>query len=258
MPAQGEVERERGAYPPLGTLKQVATNIWIVDGEPLRVMATEIPVRMTVVRLPSGAMWLHSPVRYGKGLAEEIVAFGPIRHMVAPNSAHWLFIKGWQEHYPEAIGWAIPGLEKRAQVRRAGVVFERTLADKPPVEWEGDLDQAIVPGGFGFGEAVFFHRRTRTAILTDLIENFEREKLSPFARPIVRLLGAMAPHGKAPAYLRFVINRRRKRAREAARRIIGWQPERVIFAHGRWFASDGAAQLRQSFRWLLDEGAQKA
>ena len=29
-------------------------------------------------------------------------------------------------------------------------------------------------------------------------------------------------------------------------------PERVIIAHGRWFETEGAAELRRSFRWLLD------
>jgi hypothetical protein len=34
--------------------------------------------------------------------------------------------------------------------------------------------------------------------------------------------------------------------------MIAWDPERVIFAHGRWYDADGAARLRQAFRWALE------
>jgi hypothetical protein len=33
--------------------------------------------------------------------------------------------------------------------------------------------------------------------------------------------------------------------------VLAWEPDRVIFAHGRWFERDGAAELRRSFRWLV-------
>jgi hypothetical protein len=61
----------------------------------------------------------------------------------------------------------------------------------------------------------------------------------------------MAPDGMAPAHLRFALNRKRKEAAAAAWRLIAWEPERVIFAHRRWFDRDGTAQLRRSLRWLL-------
>jgi hypothetical protein len=90
-----------------------------------------------------------------------------------------------------------------------------------------------------------------TLILTDLIENFEAEKVSFLARPLVRLAGAMAPYGKAPIHLRFAINRKREAAAAVAERMLDWMPQRVIFAHGRWFDEAGTAQLRRSLRWLL-------
>jgi hypothetical protein len=110
----------------------------------------------------------------------------------------------------------------------------------------------VVPGGFGVNEVAFLHRSTATLILTDLIENFEPEKVNVLVRPLVRLAGAMAPDGKAPIHLRFAINRKRKAAAAAAQRVVDWAPERVIFAHGRWFDANAATQLRRSLRWLID------
>jgi hypothetical protein len=40
--------------------------------------------------------------------------------------------------------------------------------------------------------------------------------------------------------------------RAAVETMIGWNPERVILAHGRWYAQKGAQELRRAFRWLLE------
>ena len=78
----------------------------------------------------------------------------------------------------------------------------------------GDIDQVIVPGGLGVNEVAFLHRSTSTLVLTDLIQNFEPEKVSPLVRPLVRFAGAMAPDGKAPVHLRFAINRKETRPQQ--------------------------------------------
>jgi hypothetical protein len=238
-------------YLPLDTLKPVARDIWIVDSGPLHAMGIAIPVRMTVVRLTSGEIWLHSPTRYDSRLKSEIEQLGPIRHLVAPNVAHWSFLKDWQAYCAGSVTWAAPGLRQRSQVRQSGVVLDHDLGPSPPNAWARDIDQLIVPGGFGVNEVGFLHRSTSTLVLTDLIENFEADKVNPFVRPLVRLAGVMAPDGKAPIHLRFAINRKREEAAAAAQRLVGWAPERVIFAHGRWFDYDGTTQLRRSLRWLI-------
>jgi hypothetical protein len=45
-------------------------------------------------------------------------------------------------------------------------------------------------------EVVFFHRKTRTLILADFIENLEPEKVRGFYGWLVRLSGASDPDGK--------------------------------------------------------------
>src|SRR3712207_1758820 len=112
---------ERSTYPPLDVLKDVAEDIWIVDSGPLRVLGLPLPVRMTVIRLKTGAMLLHSPTRFLPSLKDAIEGLGPIRHLVAPNLAHWSFLQDWQRHCPEALTWAAPGLRQRAPVKASGV-----------------------------------------------------------------------------------------------------------------------------------------
>jgi hypothetical protein len=237
-------------YPPLDTLKPVAENLWIVDSGPQH-MGISLPVRMTVIRLAGGEMLLHSPTRYADTLRQEIEALGPIRHLVAPNIAHWTHLKRWQARCPEAETSAAPNLRQRAQVQKAGLRLDRDLTDAPPEAWRPDIEQAVVPGGAGFREVAFLHAPSRTVILTDLVQNLEPEKLPLGTRLFARLTGVQAPDGKAPAYLRLVVRLRRQEAKAAVARILAWNPERVIFSHGRWFDRNGTAELHRAFRWLM-------
>jgi len=222
----------------------VADGVWIVDSGPLRVLGIPLPVRMTVIRLRDGAIWLHSPTRFDERLYRAIAALGPIRHLVAPNIAHWTFLKDWQTHCPEALTWAAPNLRQRRQVRRSGLRIDRVLEDAAPPDWAADLRQIVVPGGFGFREVAFFHGASRTLILTDLVLNLEPVKMPALLRPFLRLAHM------TPPYLRFVIKLRRRDAARAAADLVGLAPERVVFAHGLWFAGDATARLRRSLRWL--------
>ena len=246
-----EAEPSRVVYPPLDVLKQVAPNIWVVDSGPLRALGLNIPIRMTVVKLQSGEVWLHSPTRYVQSLQQEIERIGRIGHLVAPSIAHWRFVEEWQQRCPNAVSWAAPELPGRRAVRKSNVKFHAELQAAAPELWKDDFEQLIIRGGFGVREAAFLHKPSRTLILTDLVENLEKEKLGPLVRPLMRLAGAMAPDGKAPIYYRMVVKMNRKEAASAARRLLQWAPERVIFAHGRWFDRDGTGQLRRSLRWLL-------
>lgn len=245
-------ERHRAVYSPLDTLKPVAPSVWIVDSGPLHAFGLALPARMTVIRLSDGAMWLHSPTRHMLGLRHDIERIGPIRHLVAPNVARWSFVKAWSAACPLATIWAAPGLRDRSPVKASGLRIDHDLGPDAPPTWASGIEQRIVPGGFGVNEVAFFHVSSRTLILTDLVENLEADKIGPIARPLLRAAGAVAPDGMAPTHLRFAVNRRRSGARDAAAEIVGWNPARVIFAHGRWFEYDGAARLRRSLRWLLD------
>lgn len=239
-----------GTYPPLDVAKPVADGVWIVDSGPLRVFGLTLPIRMSVVRLAGGELWLHSPTRHTDELRAQLERHGPIGHLVAPDVAHWSFLQEWQLQCPSALTWAAPGLAERRQVRKAGLRIDRVLADAAPPEWAGVLDQAIVRG-LGFSEVDFFHRPTRTLIMTDLVQNLETESLPTLTRIMARLNGIAAPNGRAPLYLRLAVKAKRRAAARTAAQLVQWGPERVIFSHGRWFDRDGTEALRRSLGWLL-------
>ena len=247
----GGASTEAG-YPPLDIPKPVADDVLIVDSVMPGVVGKLLPVRMTIMRLPDGGLLLHSPTRYSIPLKRALEKIGPIRHLVAPNFAHWIFLQEWQRACPDATTWAAPGLRERSQVRASGVRLDHDLSDAAPAEWGGAVGVTTVPGGLGFHEVALFHRSTRTLVLTDLVLNLESGKLPAVLRPLARLFGVTAPGGMAPPQLRGIVKLDRAEAARSASRLLKLEPERVIFAHGRWFERDGTASLRRSLRWLLD------
>jgi hypothetical protein len=209
-----------------------------------------LPIRMSVIRLASGDLLLHSPTQYTDDLKTALETLGPIRHLIAPSIGHWMFIRDWQRGCPEAKTWAVQGLKDRSQVRAAGIRIDAELSGDAPETWAGEIDQVLIRAPI-FKEVDFFHRASRTLVLTDLILNVAPEELPPLSRVIAAALGILAPNGRAPVYVRALLKLNRTEVTQAAARLVAFNPERVIFAHGRWFDRDGAAQLRRSLSWLL-------
>jgi hypothetical protein len=238
-------------YLPLDVPKDVAPGVWVVDSGPLRAFGMPMPVRMTIVRLANGELLLHSPTQHTVHLQSMLQELGQIRHLVAPNIAHWTFAQEWQRECAGTVLWAAPKLAARRQVRRAGLRIDRELSRLAPAEWRGEISHVLVEGAAGFREIAMFHKCSGTLVLTDLVVNLEPNKLPWLMGLLMRIGGSAAPDGGAPFYLRLILLLKRSRAREAALHLLALSPQRVIFAHGAWFEHGGAERLRQSLRWLV-------
>ena len=103
---------------------------------------------MTVVRLSNGDLFLHSPIKFDEGMAEELQGLGTVRHLVSPNQFHYAHIAEWARAFPDAISWASPGVRQRARARRVDIHFTRDLSASAPDEWRGEIDQLLFPGGY--------------------------------------------------------------------------------------------------------------
>jgi hypothetical protein len=52
--------------------------------------------------------------------------------------------------------------------------------------------------------------------------------------------------------MRCTFATQRGELRIANEKMMRWNPERILLAHGRWHDRDGANELRRTFRWLLE------
>ena len=245
-------------YEPINEYKPFAPGIGIVDGpfEYLTIAGVRLPLpfttRMTVVKLDSGDLFLHSPVAFDAALARHLQSMGTIRHLVSSNQFHYAHIGEWSRAFPEAITWASPGARQRARARRIDVQFEKELGSAPPAEWRNEIDQTAIPGGF-FGEIIFFHKASKALILTDTIINLELDKIDQPWRLATRITGMYHPRGQLFFGMRLPLLLQRAKARAAMEKILSWHPHTIILSHGRCFETGADQILERLFYRALQE-----
>jgi hypothetical protein len=239
-------------YPPLNTLKPVAENIWVVDGPMIRFgmpgLRMPFSTRATIIRLGSGGLFVHSPTPLDAGLKVEIDRVGIPRWIIGPNRLHYWWIPDWHAAYPGADIYLAPKTKARAGSRLN--LDCHALDRSSGYPWDAEMKTLPVSGSY-MTEVVFFHASSRTLVLTDLIENFERAKVGPLMRFLGWIGGVLDPDGSAPRDMRLSFRRHRPQVRAAVETMIAWDPERIILAHGRWYPHGGCAELQRAFRWIL-------
>ncbi len=196
---------------------------------PMRLAGTRFDARMTVVRLASGRLILHSPCDITAAIAEEILALGPVAHILAPGNFHHMYAATAQVAFPGAKTWICPGVESRNPALKS----DGLLGDVAPADWVDEIDQVLVQGTRIMREVAMFHRASRTLILVDLIENFTDTTphtgwaLKFWFKYVFRMWNNPRP---APEY-RVGWSDRQAAAR-SLQRILAWDFQQVVLSHG--------------------------
>lgn len=222
-------------------LEKLAENLWCVAA-PHDYFGMRIGARMTVVRLPSGKLWLHSPVPIDAELGAHIDALGAVGHLVCPNVFHHVYAKAAQARWPSAKTHGPAALRgKRKDLR-----IDADLVDGPLADWEGVLDGFTIRGSI-ICETVFVHAPSRTLITSDVTENF-RHCDHLFTRVILALGGVYKEVGWSKL-LRWAYEDHAA-ARASIDELLARDFERVILAHGDVIERGGRDAIRHTFRFL--------
>ena len=227
-------------------LNKISDNIWIIDGDAVPFFGMPYTTRMTLVRLQNSMLWVHSPLKISDNLIEEISALGEVKYLVAPNKLHHLFLSDWLQQFPDAICYAPPGLEKK----RPDIHFSKVLGMQSENEWEKEINQTIFKGSPVMEEVVFFHKSSKTLILTDLIENFKPESFNWWQRALAKLTGVLSPNGKTPADWRLSFIFGKREAKNSLSILVEWKPENIVVSHGECIFGNGLEFLKRSFSWV--------
>ena len=222
-------------------LQPIAADLW-VETRRLRFLGVETGTRMTVVRLADGGLFVHSPVLLDAQTRRAFDGLGPVNVVVAPSLFHHLYVGGWSEVYPRALLCACPGLERK----RPDLKWDRRLGDEPEPEWRGQLEQVFFGARSFENEVVFFHRNSGTLVCADAVFNLANHP-SRLTRIVARAMGNRRPG--ATLFERVLI-RDRAAAREQVDRMLAWNADRILLAHGDLVATDGHEVLRRAYAWL--------
>ena len=221
----------------------VAENLWVVE-RPQTFYGLPVGTRMTVIRLTSGRLLLHSPVALDSDLRPELDRIGRVAYAVAPNRVHHLYAGDVAKAYPGTRLWIAPGLERK----RPDLRYVDVLGDEAPVEWRDEVAQTFFRGRPYENEVVFFHRASRTLILCDLAFNIgpRNAAITRWLMWLIRSYGRFGPSKLDPWLIRD-----RTAARASLERILEWDFDRVIVAHGEIVQAGARAALREGYAWLL-------
>lgn len=222
-------------------------SIWTLRGSQIRLFGIPFTTRMTIVQLSSGGLWLHSPVEPNSARKATVAELGTVEHLIAPNKIHSLGIAPWNEIYPLAQIWVSPQYNGRHPRSPSNEI----LTDAPPPSWQGDFEQVVFRGSKHFDEVVFFHKGSRTLILTDLIQRHDPLSESWFWRLVKSAAGVLGEKGGTSRDLRLVFSDRAA-ARKSADTILNWDFDRVILSHGLCMRDNAHHLVKRAFNAWLD------
>ncbi len=229
-------------------LQEWAKNVWIVDGPNVRDFGVVFTTRMSVVRLSDGSLWVESPVSVPPDTLERVTALGPVRFLVAATPRHVWRLEAWHALFHQAQLWAPRTTPFTLQKMR--LPFTGILGDAAPQGWAVDLDQLAFKGNRLIEEVMFFHKEARTVIAGDLIQIHPIVKGRPVRNALTKLAGVASPHGGVGLDIRLSFTNRAL-ARHSLEKLISWDFDKLIIAHGPCVTENAKPFVEQAFRWLM-------
>jgi len=223
-------------------INQLAPNLWTVN-LPHRFFGLEFGVRMTIVRLQDGGLWLHSPVSLSSKLKQELDHLEPVKYLVAPNCFHHVFLGDYIQAYPQAELYGVPGLAEK----RKDLSFKGTLDSTKNSGWDNDLQQQLIEGIPQFNEVVFYHADSKSLISCDLLLNI------PVPQPLwtrwyLKFSGIYGKPGVSKVIKMAVKDR--SKMKQSIESLMNWDFDRLILSHGLVIEQDAKLILERSFAWL--------
>lgn len=220
-------------------LNQLHANLWELE-RPLKAPGLRVGHRMTVARLASGELWVHSPVAFEELIARALAGLGVASHFIAPSIYHDLHWPEWFAHYPNATFYCAPGVNEE----HAKLAFQRVLSPTARESWEAELPKVLIGGMPKLNEFVFLHAASRTLVVADLLFNFDLNQQSLLGKLFLKLNGIYGRAGCSRLFRRLIQDRAAFRA--SIEEILRWDFERILLGHGNIITSNGHRILREA------------
>jgi hypothetical protein len=220
----------------------LAENIWELS-HPLPAGPIVLDHRMTVVRLASGQLWVHSPVALDDTIRAGLDALGEVAYFVAPSTFHDLYWPPYFTAYPNARFFAAPGVREA----HPDLPFTDVLSADAPSSWSGELDQTLLEGMPKINEVAFLHPASQSLIVADMAFNYDRN-VNLATCLMLKMTGCYGRFGVSRLFKLFIKDK--KATRRSIDEILSWDFERIIVGHGHLVQSDGRQILKEAYAFL--------
>ena len=182
----------------------VADRMWVFEQEQGIGLGLGVSnlTRMTIIKLDSGELWVHAPIAPTRECVRLVKQLGyPVKYIVLATTLyeHKVFVAPFTRKFPEAELWIVPkqfswplDFPPQLLVRRSvlllrclyveaqqavfilqGLFPTGTIQEGKPTPWQDEIDHTLLSppslayGGYKFCEASFFHKQTKTLLITD-------------------------------------------------------------------------------------------
>ncbi|XP_069151070.1 uncharacterized protein [Solanum lycopersicum] len=159
----------------------VKDTIWLFEQEQaLGFSSVSTNIRMTVIKLKSGELWVHAPIAPTKECIQLVKELGcPVKYIVLPTFAyeHKIFVGPFSRKFPKAQVWVAPrqwSWPLNLPLEFFGIFRAKTLKDADmSTPWADDIEQKVLSSpevGIGpYVEVAFYHKKSRTLLVTDAV-----------------------------------------------------------------------------------------
>lgn len=221
---------------------EVGKGVYVAT-EPVQILGAHLTATMTVLRLASGKLLVHSPVNLTAERQSALERLGEVAHIYAPNLFHHLWAADWAAAFPGARLHAPDGLSKK----RPDLSIHRYHGSDIDSEWSGSVEEIPIEG-FRLRESALFHHATGTLVVADLVHNVGRPT-GFWTKTYTNLMGFYDTVALSSA-LRWTAFSDRRAARRSIDRVLALPIERIIVGHGNPISTAAREQLSEAFRWL--------
>ncbi|MEO8351767.1 MAG: hypothetical protein ABI680_08545 [Chthoniobacteraceae bacterium] len=217
-------------------MQQLHENLWI-KRYPLSVLGTDHGRTVTMIRLQSGKLIVHSMAPFSSSDVAEIRALGEPAWLVEAMMLHDTYARQGHDTFP---GIPFHGPEGFAEV----VKFSTRPLLPAPDEWAGEVEVLELNGAPRLKEHVFIHRPSRTLIVADLVFNFCAEERG-WNRFFHRYVAGFKRYPGMSRIFRVCISDR-STFRASLEKVLEANFDRIVVGHGEIIERDGKELLRRA------------
>ncbi|KAK6529369.1 hypothetical protein TWF281_008545 [Arthrobotrys megalospora] len=249
-------------------IRQVTDAITTVSVPFLRVGLLKFGGRATIAKLSSGGLVVFSPTVLTDEVTSTVTSLGgQVSYIVAPDIEHHLNIGPWKAAYPSARVIGPTSLyQKRQKQGNEDVTFDFSYNAENknslvlPEDFTQDFELEYFDGHMSH-EIALLHKPSGTVIEADLIfnlpakEQFSKTNIDANAgfwtKVSMHLFTSLAGKSQQRFLWYGASSKGRASFNQSAKRLDGWEFDRIIPCHGDVIETGGKATFKRLFAWHL-------
>lgn len=220
-------------------IQKISDDLFVVDGEWYN---TVFARRMTIIRLPSQELIIHSAIRFKDEDYQNLDQLGKVKYIVVPSKLHSSEARYYLEKYPDAVLYA-PVDAMKAVGKDCKI--QGFLPEAWPTHLKNEVSCLEIQGTRFFRETVFFHKKSKTLVLTDTVFNMQME-VKGLEKMIFKMINIYKKFGPSRSF-KILFTKDWSAVQNSFREILHWDFDRVIMSHGEILQSGGKKAIQEGF-----------